>query len=128
VLTAVAGGLHSIEIRDCTASGAEPPRRRGVDRDMARSMLMARAGAITTRTVPVKPTKPNSKLSLRTETIMPLQSSELDQVHGGISPATSSVWCFRASYAAATSSQNCAQKAGETIAKTVDWTKKIFHR
>ena len=62
----------------------------------------------------------NNKLKLETETIMVLQSDDLDNVHGGGTPATittSCAWCFRASVVATRSSQRCAQKVGEGIAK-----------
>lgn len=65
----------------------------------------------------------SKKLQLKTETIMLLQADDLDGVHGGATPATvatSSAWCLRATAAAAQSSQNCAQKIGEGIARAPD--------
>lgn len=66
-----------------------------------------------------------SKLSLRTETIMPLTPTELSAVHGGFTPAVaSSNACVAASIAAGRSSDRCAQKAGEGLAKGNDFVKK----
>ena len=74
--------------------------------------------------------KTDSKLKLRTETIMSLQSDDLAGVHGGGTPATaavvtarSSAHCVRATIAAGRSSAQCAQKIGESAAKTNDWAK-----
>jgi len=67
-----------------------------------------------------------SKLSLRTETVMPLQPGELAGVHGG-TLAASSVWCFNATIAASQSSNQCAQKAGETADNVNGWAHKHLH-
>lgn len=67
------------------------------------------------------------KLELRTETIMPLASYELEGIKGGATPttvATSSAWCLRGTIAVTKSSQNCAQKIGEGIARTPDMARR----
>ena len=71
-------------------------------------------------------TSKNSKLSLRCETIMTLTPYELAGVHGGITATTvtSSNPCLAAGIAAGKSSDKCAQKAGETLAKGNDLAKK----
>ena len=70
-------------------------------------------------------TSKNSKLSLRTETIMVLTPHELAGAHGGIlaTTVTSSNPCIAAGIAAGRSSDKCAQKAGESLAKGNDYAK-----
>ena len=71
-------------------------------------------------------TSNKNKLSLRTETIMPLTAEEVGGVRGGLTPsvAASSNWCVAASIAAGKSSDGCAQKGAQYAAKGNDLAKK----
>jgi hypothetical protein len=69
-----------------------------------------------------------NKLHLTSETIMPMQSRELEGVYGAGTPvaasAASSAACVRVSIAAGKSSARCAQGAASAIANGGAWAKK----
>ena len=57
------------------------------------------------------------KLTLKRETITPMQSEELEGVNGGVTPSIL-VSVSRATYLSARSSQQCAQGAASAIANS----------
>jgi hypothetical protein len=62
------------------------------------------------------------KLTLKRETITPLQSEELDGVAGGVTPSIV-VTVSRVTYISARSSQQCAQGAASAIANSFSISK-----